>query len=1355
MRLILFLIAVLSAFSLFARPVERQEAMQIAEAFLGKELTEVPMPDAGKRMPSDNTSGLGLHVFNASDGNGFVVVSGDSRTLPVLAYSDNGSFDYATAPEPVLWFLSMYEQAIDGLSAEAHDDNRMRMPNKRLRISSNAPYLLTTQWNQGHPYNLECPVINGTHAVTGCVATAMAQVINYENKTRRVSTIPDYWLNDQYLEVLPAREFNFGNLDNSEIAHLMRYCGQSVGMNYGIDESGAEVERIPEALRNYFGWEPEIHIINRSDYNNQHWNRIVSEEVAAGHPLIYSALNESGAGHAFVVDGVDNDYFHVNWGWGGTADGFYSFQPFAEDNKADYILYQRIVTLRDDDPSNDVITYGTTIGGINYELNDDLSATVLPLKNGDKYKGELVVPSHFEYEGKAYTVKYFGESAFVNCRHLTSISIPATIIAHAWSIFDGCENLRKVNVEDMAAFIKLDVGGYGTGSPLYYGADLYLNGELVKDLVIPEGVETIGFCKFAKCTSIETVTCSSTIKTIGQHSFSECPNLKKVTFNSGLKTIDIWAFNSNIALEEINLPETLETIGQYAFGQANGPGCVSLRKIVCMAANPPYIYGSDINRFKGGFSAVVYSNALVYVPDESVETYVKAKEWREFPEILPLSEEKPLSRMAKICKGKMNYEIFIDDGYAKLTGLENPEYHGDVVIPPTVEYDNKDYPIEEIGYEAFYALRLNSILIQAPIRKVGLLSFTVTRLKNILVLPATLKRISPYAFWNLSAPKVIFGENLEYIGEHAFESEEDRYNDPYSGADVFIRNFEFKGATPPVICENTFDEHQFMNSNLLVPYGAKKRYLNHEYFGKFKSIANSGDTQEIPLEYDLTLTASPVGKSLLCEGMPVRVDCQLRNIGEKTINGIEMELGIDGVPVESKTIKVEIKPGESHRLDIAYTNAIKTIGKHSLSVKGLPSGKAIDGDLADNEAVIDFNTTDGFYRVSLIEQFTSEQCGITPYYNGKIFNAIEETGEHDFVAHIFNHCGFYDDFLTLNHDYAWFYNDWGYTYTPAVMLNRTDVRNTGYTPVMGINDQFALDLAAASQICNARVSVFMETGEKICVKTVLEKDASFDINDGYDYVTVFLVEDSIPARQQYDAFIGDYMKDYIHRNVLRKVLTLPWGEVIQWNGDKCLYKFESEINPEWKIKNLSAVAFIHRYNPDSPVDCQVYSAGASYLPQYTALPDVSANWVTWNSDALRLALNRSSMNMKIDDEKTIKAMFKPDDYEGRIIWSSDNQDIVRISYVDDESSSAGIRAYSEGTAKIVAQLEGTELKAYCDITVSNKDGVAAITVDESAEVKIYNLAGIMVYEGIYSDAQLDSGVYIVETQNRRYKHFVR
>ena len=1294
MRFKFLLLLAMSLVMAKAQTIDNTKAKEIAKSFLGKNVTEVNGFSTRSYKDSPDTP---LKLFNAVDGKGFVVIAPYDATNPILAYSENTTIDLASAPVPVKWLLSQYETYFEKVGeADASLNKTGRQYNSKLTRASISP-LLSTQWNQDAPYNNQCPVINGQHALTGCVATAMAQVINYENKTNKIKPINEYWLPEKVMAVesLPEKEFNFGNLNEEDIAWLMRYCGQAVEMQYDISESGAQSERIPAALREYFGWEAETNRLLRQDYNDRHWDSMVEEEISKGHPLIYSAFREDGSGHTFVVDGVSDDFYHVNWGWGGIADGYYSFSIFSSTDKSEYILMQEMVALRDDDPSADVIDYGTTINGINYQLQDNLTAVVLPLKDGEKYKGDLIIPSSVEYEGKTYIVSYFGSNAFVDCRHLTSIFIPATIIGQEWNIFSGCVNLHKVDVEDIAAFMKLDVGGWWTGSPFHNGADLYLKGQLVKDLVIPEGVTEITYCKFDHCTSIESVTFPSTMKVIGQYGLSECPNLKKLDMmGSSIETIGLLAFVNDESLEEVRLPATLKNIEGWAFGQVNGPGCKNLRKVICMAPQPPFRGGNE-----EAFSMRNFSEADFYVPDEYIQNYIGATEWGRFVELLPLSREKPLPKTAEVLDGIWIYEINLDENYAKLVDKIQDEFDGYYNIPETIRYNGKDYPVEVIGYEAFYGLNLFDFSLPSTIRKVGIRSFMWASVHNEFILPDALTKIPEKAFWDFTAPKLTIGENVESIGPDAFSSEDFIYPNLN---ELPLPEIEIKSKTPPVICDNTFDNHQKTGTKLKVPYGSKKAYSSAPVWSEFKSIENIGEIQEETLPLDLSVMASIEGKSYLRDGMPLKVKGKVTNRGASPVEKFNLKWSIDNSFEGENSHEVTLGNSESYDFKLEIPLKIGAAGNHELQISVSPAENLSDDDPQDNTITLNFETFDnGYYRVSLLEEFTSEQCGLTPSAREKIFEAIEKTTNIDFIAYVFNHSGFEDDFLTMTRDYEWFYNNIG-TYTPAIMLNRTDLEENGFTPVMGANEYIENHFNHESGICDAMVSVFMDLNDdKAYIKTVLNKTGNFNLDEGYDYVTVFLIEDNIPAQQQMDVWSDDgYIQDYTHRYTLRKVISSTWGEIIQWDGDECLLQFETKLDSEWNKDNLSAVAFIHRYNPQSPVDCQVYTAGASSLPQYIECPDDGANWIKWDADGPGdIVIDHNELDIFLEEEGTLSVEVKPENAIGRnVTWTTSNLHIARILAVSDDTFTITFKGLEEGEALITATTSNG-LSATCNIHV--------------------------------------------------------
>lgn len=197
--------------------------------------------------------------------------------------------------------------------------------------------LVKTQWNQGSPYNNYCPIYNGSRSVTGCVATAMAQVMKYYNypakgtgshsyttKTLKISQSMDFSSTSFRWTSMADSYGSFSSTSQKNaVATLMHACGVSVDMDYTPNESGAPSMNVASALANYFGYDKGVRYLMRDYYGMAEWEDLVYNQLTEFGPVQYSGSNTS-AGHSFVCDGYSADgYFHFNWGWGGMSDGYF------------------------------------------------------------------------------------------------------------------------------------------------------------------------------------------------------------------------------------------------------------------------------------------------------------------------------------------------------------------------------------------------------------------------------------------------------------------------------------------------------------------------------------------------------------------------------------------------------------------------------------------------------------------------------------------------------------------------------------------------------------------------------------------------------------------------------------------------------------------------------------------------------------------------------------------------------------------------------------------------------------------------------------------------------------------------
>lgn len=275
-----------------------------------------------------------VYIFDRPASSGYLIVSADDTATPLLGYADSGSFDANNMPPQLEWWLSEYASQIDYASANGIKNTYAPIANKK----EIAP-LVKTKWNQGTPYNNLCPSVNNIKCPSGCVATAMAQVMKFWNYpevgTGRVTaTLPSGGTGEGFIN-LAQKPFDWNNMIDSysgydytneqgnAVATLMQAAGYAAKMNYAPGGSGALSINAAISLSKNFKYNPNIQYLQRLYFNASEWNEIVYNELAAGHPILYGGQSTS-VGHEFVCDGYDgNGYFHFNWGWGGMSDGYF------------------------------------------------------------------------------------------------------------------------------------------------------------------------------------------------------------------------------------------------------------------------------------------------------------------------------------------------------------------------------------------------------------------------------------------------------------------------------------------------------------------------------------------------------------------------------------------------------------------------------------------------------------------------------------------------------------------------------------------------------------------------------------------------------------------------------------------------------------------------------------------------------------------------------------------------------------------------------------------------------------------------------------------------------------------------
>ena len=349
--LLLLSLMLLLSVSAIAGPRSYQQAKAIAQrqaAMLGIEM-DAEVAASAKAAPrmsvssAVSPSATCYYVFANGEDKGFTIVSGDDRMPEVVGYSAQGTYDPDHLPANYVGFMKAYQETVEALlkgdaqvSGGLAEVRQWRA--ERAGSAAVAPLLDGIKWDQREPYNNMCPLYEGTNrSVTGCVATAMAQVMMYyKNPKKLKSTIESYttkayginipaiysgatydW--DNMLPDYSKSDYNSAQAD--AVAKLMYHCGAAVKMDYG-PSSGANVT--PAILATYFGYDADLmQDLTRTVFTLQQWMTLIDNELKAKRPILYSGQSSDG-GHEFVCDGSDGKgLYHINWGWGGYQDGYF------------------------------------------------------------------------------------------------------------------------------------------------------------------------------------------------------------------------------------------------------------------------------------------------------------------------------------------------------------------------------------------------------------------------------------------------------------------------------------------------------------------------------------------------------------------------------------------------------------------------------------------------------------------------------------------------------------------------------------------------------------------------------------------------------------------------------------------------------------------------------------------------------------------------------------------------------------------------------------------------------------------------------------------------------------------------
>ena len=606
------LVCMMVSLVLNAGPITREQARQRAVSFLEKASGSrqlAPVVNRARLSPrriakKGSVETELYYVFNRGDNQGFVIATGDDKLRPVLGYTDEGEFDYNSLPDNMRSWLENYENELKYLSE--HPECLAKAPRYAPIHKAVAP-MVTTKWNQTWPYYNECPqYFTLGQSVTGCVATAMAQVLYYQRAksvTETQADMPAYSTRTAHADYgklavdgIPAGSpIDWDNMLDSytssatakqqlAVAQLMHYCGVAVQMDYSSSQSGAFSYMVANGMKQYFGYGSSVRYVYKDDvYTDDEWDALLYAELAEGRPFYLSGANSSG-GHAFVCDGYDDQgCYHINWGWGGSSDGYYLITRLNPGSQG--------------------------VGGSSGGYSDGAEAVIGC--EPENYMERAVPFSNTTLKNLCVTnwdtnndgVFSFGEAAAV-----TDIG----------SVFKGKTTITS--------FTEL----YNFTGLTWLSDEAFMGCTGLKEVKLPKSLKTIGKRTFKGCTKLKTLNLPDGLTGIGEEAFSGCKVLPNVTLPQGVSRIEDNTFNGCVAFTAVELSQNIQYIGSQAF-----QGCTKLASVRLSGVTPRNIaLGESV------FGGIDLSAVTLYTPQGNGAYLTTAGQWKDFGRI---QEERTLA----------------------------------------------------------------------------------------------------------------------------------------------------------------------------------------------------------------------------------------------------------------------------------------------------------------------------------------------------------------------------------------------------------------------------------------------------------------------------------------------------------------------------------------------------------------------------------------------------------------------------------------------------------------------------------------------------------------------------------------
>ena len=866
----------------FSQQISKERALEKANRFVTSAQTGQMKRSSATRRPAqlilaNNTEDY--YIFNDEQNGGYVIIGGDERQQAVLGYSPDGHFDANNISDN-------FQVLLDGFAKQAaylRTHPNYAPPVARRVTGVVVSPLLDCEWGQGFPYNNMCPTVGDVHCLTGCVATAFAQILYYHKWPEKGKGQISYDSDGQTFSadfsqstyrwdlMLPSYDENSSQVSQDAVALLMKDVGYAFNTFYGIEDSGASGDA--KSLIDYFDYDQSMRILFREYCNQETWDNTIVEELKNKRPVYLNGGSPTG-GHAMVIDGCDSDgYFHINFGWYGKDNGYFATSGIYYNGDQSILVGikkneggQKAYTFCANDdfvylPEEGWMTitgYGIRI--YHYGRSDDDYYAATAVENIATH--EIIYCSEHKYgrdywisvdlpdgdykvypvargEGQDWQKVLFSD----NRQSYVDLNVTNGIRTFANNnIYNGLQD-GAYEIDGVYYFLDFDT----KEAKVTFRNDKYDG--YSGDVTIPghfsyEGtdftVTTIGDNAFREC-NIGTLTIPNTVETIEMSFYSA--NIGKIVFEAGsqLRNIGGLCFNSLKTRDmEFNLPEGLTLLPSHIL-QTCWQTWISLPSTLTTIEGTPFNYSWNLRTLvmnnptpiavqKDFFLGVDWKRCTLYVPEGSVERYASAENWKDFGQIKVLEDT--------VTVDGVKYILHDNDQTATVFnayGVQEETF----TLPSTIKCKGKSYTITDLGCFAFSTTSIKSLTVPSGISYFGEGCFMGIEHSASVLDKLTLYHETP--------PEVA--------------------DTKYAGAEGFVELFFQSG---------------FLVTELHVPMGSKAKYEAHSLWGQFtnivedemsgiNSVASETDCQNQQGVYSLSgVRLSPIEANTLPKGIYIR-----------------------------------------------------------------------------------------------------------------------------------------------------------------------------------------------------------------------------------------------------------------------------------------------------------------------------------------------------------------------------------------------------------------------------------------------------------------------------------------------------